>query len=194
MIRKKILIFEDKKRIYSLVARSLIEQHYEVIVASELRDALQMKEKYRICVMIADPECLQIDKLRSEFKRIYPQLPIIYINCLFGFEVILSQVDKQEKHFLVEDFDTATLLSRIKKITPSKDLRSKNIQGNNELLTPQEKRILSLLEKGYTNKEIAGVLGLTAATVRTYNYVLFQKLSVKNRIQAIMVAKEENLI
>lgn len=194
MMKKTILIFEDKKRIYTLVARSLIEQHYEVIVASDVRDALQMMEKYPVCIMIADPECLQIEKVRSEFNRRSPQTPIIYINCLFGFEVILSQADKRENYFLVEDFDTTTLLSRINKMAPPNDLYFKNVKANNTLLTPQEKRILCLLEKGHTNKEISDALGLKIATVRTYNYVLFQKLSVKNRTHAIMVAKEARLI
>lgn len=194
MVKKTILIFEDNKRIYSLVARSLVEQRYEVVVASTVADAFQVMEKHHICVMIADPECLQIEKVRGEFNRIYPQTPIIYINCLFGFEVILSQVDKQEDHFLVEDYDAITLINRINKIAPLKDLYFKNTTEYNALLTPQEKRILRLLEKGYTNKEIANELGLTVATVRTYNYVLYQKLSVKNRTHAIMVAKEARLI
>lgn len=62
------------------------------------------------------------------------------------------------------------------------------------VLTPQEKRILALMKDGYTNKEIAKKLGLMLSTVKTYNYELFQKLSVKNRTQAIMAAKDAGMI
>lgn len=62
------------------------------------------------------------------------------------------------------------------------------------VLTLQEKRILSLMEEGATNKEIAEKLGLMLSTVKTYNYELYQKLSVKNRTQAIMAAKDAGVI
>lgn len=46
------------------------------------------------------------------------------------------------------------------------------------------------MEKGYTNKEIALKLSLTEGTVKVYNHILYQKLQVKNRTQAIVRAKE----
>ena len=50
-----------------------------------------------------------------------------------------------------------------------------------EILTPQEKRILHCIGKGYTNQQIADQLKLKESTIRTYNHTIFQKLQVKNR-------------
>lgn len=193
VIKKTILIFEKQEKIYSLAAELLQQQHYEIVVACDVKEARQLIKKHCVCIIIADPECPEIERLRRNSGDVYSQTPIIYINCLFGFEVILSRAEQEGNYFLVEDFDATTLLNRINRIIPRKYLYTQSATDGDTLLTPQEKRILRLLEKGYTNKEIADTLGLTAATVRTYNYVLFQKLSVKNRTHAIMVAKEASL-
>ena len=50
------------------------------------------------------------------------------------------------------------------------------------------------MEEGYTNKEIAFNLSLTEGTVKVYNHIIYQKLQVKNRTQAIVRAKELNII
>lgn len=194
MMKKTVLIFEGCNKINSLVTTFLTEQDYEIVVACDMEVVRKMMGKHQICMILADPECLEIGKLRRNFSEIYPGIPIIYINCLFGFEVILSHVNQQENYFLVEDYDEITLLNRINKILPKKGSPFKHVLDGHTELTPQEKRILCLLERGNTNQEIADTIGLTLATVRTYNYVLFQKLSVKNRTHAIMVAKEANII
>lgn len=61
-------------------------------------------------------------------------------------------------------------------------------------LTAQEIQILQWIEKGYTNKEIAEMLDLKEGTIKVYNHVIFQKLQVKNRTQAIVRAKEKSII
>ena len=45
-----------------------------------------------------------------------------------------------------------------------------------EELTAQEKKVLQLMEQGYTNKEIALKLYLTEGTVKMYSHRMYQKL------------------
>jgi DNA-binding NarL/FixJ family response regulator len=56
-------------------------------------------------------------------------------------------------------------------------------------LTPREKRILALLQKGKSNLEIADTFGLKIQTVKNHIYRLFKKINVKNRNQAVLWAK-----
>lgn len=63
-----------------------------------------------------------------------------------------------------------------------------------ELLTRREQEVLSLLVAGASNKEIAQKLVITIPTVKWYIIELFRKLRVRSRVQAIVRARELNLI
>lgn len=54
-----------------------------------------------------------------------------------------------------------------------------------ERLSPQERRVLALVAKGKTNKEVADGLGLGEGTVRNYLATVFQKLEVARRTEAV---------
>lgn len=58
-------------------------------------------------------------------------------------------------------------------------------------LTDRESEVLSLVAKGKTTKEIATELFLSPGTVRNYISTIFDKLDVKNRIEAIARFKEK---
>jgi DNA-binding CsgD family transcriptional regulator len=67
----------------------------------------------------------------------------------------------------------------------------------NELLsclTSREIEVLTLIDKGKSNKEIAQMLCLTISTVKTHILNIFGKLRVNKRIQAISKAKELKII
>ena len=55
-------------------------------------------------------------------------------------------------------------------------------------LTPREQQIFELMQKALDNAAIAEELRLSKQTVRRYATVIYEKLGVKNRIQAIVEA------
>ena len=57
-------------------------------------------------------------------------------------------------------------------------------------LTNRDRRILRLVEKGLTNKEIGQALKLRPGTVRNYLSEALEKLEVSNRIEGFRVARE----
>jgi LuxR family maltose regulon positive regulatory protein len=54
--------------------------------------------------------------------------------------------------------------------------------------------ILELIEKGFSNQEIAGSLFIALSTVKSYNNSLFGKLEVRRRTEAIAKAKTMGLL
>jgi two-component system nitrate/nitrite response regulator NarL len=56
-------------------------------------------------------------------------------------------------------------------------------------LSLRENQVLELLSEGLMNKEIAIKLRLTEKTVKHYMTVLMQKLHVRNRVEAVLVAR-----
>ena len=63
-----------------------------------------------------------------------------------------------------------------------------------EPLSQRELEILELLAKGYSNKEICKDLFLSLSTVKWHISNIFGKLGVKNRSQAIVLARQMSLI
>jgi DNA-binding NarL/FixJ family response regulator len=61
-------------------------------------------------------------------------------------------------------------------------------------LTPRELEVWRLLAKGLSNAEIASQLVVSDATVKTHIARIISKLGVRDRIQAIVLAHESNLI
>jgi LuxR family maltose regulon positive regulatory protein len=63
-----------------------------------------------------------------------------------------------------------------------------------EALTSRELQILGLLDKGFTNKEIAHELVVTPGTVKVHTHSIYRKLSVSNRRAAVTLAKALGLL
>ena len=61
-------------------------------------------------------------------------------------------------------------------------------------LTQREREILSLLADGLGNKQIAARLGISPSTVKTHVEVLFDKLEVTSRAEAVAVAVRRGLL
>jgi two-component system nitrate/nitrite response regulator NarL len=57
-------------------------------------------------------------------------------------------------------------------------------------LAPREEQILELVAKGLSNKEVARELDLQEKTVKHYMTSILQKLHVRNRVEAALLARE----
>ena len=63
-----------------------------------------------------------------------------------------------------------------------------------ELLTPREQEVLKLIIEGKSNREIANKLTIELTTVKWYVTQIYHKLNVRSRVQAIVRARELDLI
>jgi DNA-binding NarL/FixJ family response regulator len=61
-------------------------------------------------------------------------------------------------------------------------------------LTEREKEVLERVATGASNREIAGVLGLSEHTVKNHLKNILQKLHLDNRVQLTRYALEQGLI
>jgi two-component system, NarL family, nitrate/nitrite response regulator NarL len=60
-------------------------------------------------------------------------------------------------------------------------------------LTPRQEQVLRCVCAGLSNKQIARQLNLSEATIKMHLKLLYSKLSVNSRTQAIVIAKNFNL-
>ncbi len=194
----KILVAEDERKILNLLQLYLEKNNYEVITAQNGIEALEKVKKF-------DPDLLVLDivmpemnghevckKIRKDKK--YRDIPIIYLSSLAEKQSIVSSLELGGDDYLTKPFDPNELIARINAILRRIKGRQVTSEKQIEELTYQEQKILQYMEEGYTNKEIALKLTLTEGTVKVYNHIIYQKLQVRNRTQAIVRAKELNII
>ncbi len=194
----KILVAEDERKILNLLQLYLEKNNYEVITAQNGIEALEKVKKF-------DPDLLVLDivmpemnghevckKIRKDKK--YRDIPIIYLSSLAEKQSIVSSLELGGDDYLTKPFDPNELIARINAILRRIKGRQVTSEKQIEELTYQEQKILQYMEEGYTNKEIALKLFLTEGTVKVYNHIIYQKLQVRNRTQAIVRAKELNII
>ncbi len=80
--------------------------------------------------------------------------------------------------------ETCAAVAKGQMVFPFLDIRGLK-QDPIESLSPRERTLLEALSKGLTNRELARDLEISANTVKFHLSNLFEKLSVKNRAQAI---------
>lgn len=83
--------------------------------------------------------------------------------------------------------NTARLLQAFRRLAQE---RAGVAQGN---LTKRELVILALIARGASNREIAEHLALSEQTVKNNLSVLYQKMGVKNRTEAVVAIVERNI-
>ena len=59
-----------------------------------------------------------------------------------------------------------------------------------QYLTSREKEVLELIIQGNSNPKIAQMLNITVHTVKAHLQSIFNKLNVKNRVQAAVLASK----
>lgn len=61
-----------------------------------------------------------------------------------------------------------------------------------EPLSPRERGIAGLVQRGLRNKEIADELGLTEGTVKVHLHKIFEKLDLRSRTELILLTRSES--
>ena len=87
----------------------------------------------------------------------------------------------------------ALAASMLLEMNMSKTHPKKEVENPIDSLTGREKEILEGIAKGLSNKEIGDKLFLSEKTVKHYITIILQKLQVRNRVEAALLAQKREL-
>ena len=143
-------------------------------------------------------------------RDIHEALPIIKIIMLTASEDekdVMSALQAGANAYILKGIGGKELVDIIRRVSLGETVISPGLASNilahsynkkpkpeNSLLdklNDRENTILKALERGLTNKQIADELFLSEKTIKHYMSNILQKLQVKNRVQAALIAKNK---
>lgn len=68
------------------------------------------------------------------------------------------------------------------------------VHGRPAGITTREQQVLQLVAQGLSNEQVADRLGLAEQTVKGRLYIVYRKLHVRTRIQAVLLARDLGLV
>ncbi len=94
---------------------------------------------------------------------------------------------KQSQSRMREAFSAATRsLATSDKPVPA--TRTLSISEGLSTLTPRQRKVLSLLSFGFSNKEIGAMMSVAESTIKAHLAAIFQAFNCTNRVQAALIA------
>jgi DNA-binding NarL/FixJ family response regulator len=147
------------------------------------------------------PDASGLDVCRR-LKELTPAPAVVFLTSYAEDASVVAAIAAGADGYLLKDVDGADLPAALRKVAAggtaldpvsagalAAAVRQPAPHGNGprrlESLSVQERRVLTLVAEGRTNKEVADALQLTEGTVKNYLANVFEKLGVKNRTEAV---------
>lgn len=137
-----------------------------------------------------------IVKIRDEF----PQARIVVLTTFDGDEDIYRALAAGARGYLLKGMTGDELMDAIRAVHAGKSRIPAPVaerlaeRMNGPALTARETDVLRLIVGGNSNKEIAAVLSISEATVKTHINSLLSKLGVTDRTQAATTALQRGIV
>ena len=201
----KILIVDDNPK---LMEDALPMYGYEVQCATDGLMALKILDEDKsfdlVLLDVVMPNLNGWETIKAIRKNDkISQIPVIMLTSVSDANKQISGLKFGADDYIVKPFVLPNLLARIEALlrrsTWNKETKQKNalsfVNGEDiSPLTSREKEILTLVAKGETNSQIAEKLFVREVTVKTHLNSIFRKLKVANRVQAVLLAQQTELI
>jgi DNA-binding NarL/FixJ family response regulator len=181
--------------------------------ASSGRGAISAVGAYRPDLVLMDVRMPDLDGIAAtrEVLAASPEVRVLILTTFEEDEYIFGALNAGASGFLLKRTRPEELLTAIHTVAAGDSLLSpsvtrtviahlanqpvRNTGGGDRLeeLTAREREVLELVARGLSNSEIAKTLVIEESTVKTHVKRILMKLSLRDRIQAVIFAYESGL-
>jgi DNA-binding NarL/FixJ family response regulator len=210
----RVLLADDQALVrhgFGMILRA--EEDVEVVgEAGDGAEAVSLAAQLEPDVVLMDVRMPTLDGIEAT-RRIVAGVDsprVLVLTTFDNDEIVVGALRAGASGFLLKDAPSEQLVAAIKVIAaggslfaPSvtrrlveryvDELRPDSVPGLDEL-TDREQEILRLIARGLSNAEIASQLVLSEHTVKTHVTHLLQKLGLRDRTQAVVLAYEAGIV
>jgi DNA-binding NarL/FixJ family response regulator len=185
--------------------KAVINEQKDMTVAAEAKDgqtAVELFRRLQPDVVLMDlrlPGQTGVEATAAIISE-FPRARILIVSNYDGDEDISQAMEAGAVGYLFKSILEEEILTAIRQVHAGNRYLPKNVtlrldERQEPLrLTQREKEILSLLGKGFSNKDLAKLLGLSPETVRTHTKNLYRKLNVSDRAEAVREAIQRGFL
>ncbi len=214
MAKIRLMIVDDHE-VVRLGMRAAFELETDIEVVGEASNGAEALAKIHVLdphVVLMDVRMEKMGGIAAcrEIKSSYPRVQVLLITSFPDNEAITASILAGASGYLIKNVSRAELLKTVRLIATGQSLLSSartkqaiaqintlttdegQIVGNE--LTKQERNVLALVARGYTNKQIAEALSVSEKTARNHVSHILEKLNLSRRSEAAVYAVEHKLV
>jgi DNA-binding NarL/FixJ family response regulator len=212
----KVVVADDQELVrtgFRAILNS--EPDFEVVgEAGDGREAIEAAKQLKPDVVLMDIRMPVLDGLAATRRLVTgpDSRPRVLILTTFDLdEYVYEALRSGASGFMLKDNPADQLITAIRVVAEGQALLAPQITRRLisqfarsrpstarpeqlEVLTERETEVLMLVGRGLSNSEIAGELHVAETTVRTHVAHLLTKLGLRDRVQAVVLAYESDLI
>jgi DNA-binding NarL/FixJ family response regulator len=194
--------------------RMIVQSQPDMQVVGEAEDGIQAIElvsKHRPDVVLMDIRMPNLDGIAAT-KRVSGQTRVIILTTFELDEYVFDALAAGASGFLLKAAPPEDLVKAIRVVAQGDALLAPSITRRLieefakhpertprktkalQTLTEREQEVLKQVAKGLTNAEIAAHLHVSETTVKTHVAHLLDKLDLRDRVQAVILAYESGLV
>ncbi|MFJ4170927.1 response regulator [Paenarthrobacter sp. NPDC089714] len=196
-----VLLVDDHTVVRSGL-KALLGTQADIAVVAEAasgEEALQAAEAHSPAVILMDlamgPGMDGIEAIKQVRQR-NPRQAIIVFTTYDSDADIVRAVDAGAMGYLLKDAAPEEIFAAVRGAVQGKSVMSapvasrlfQQLRNPDEVLTPREAELLSLLTQGLSNRDLGKRLFISEATVKTHLAHIYAKLGVETRAAAIATA------
>jgi len=209
----RVLLIDDHA-LFRIGLQELLERRGIHVAGAfgDCREGIEEAEKARPDVVLLDmrmPDMNGVEVLK-ELRNRKLDMPIAMLTTSEEENDVIDSLQNGAHGYLLKDMEPDELITALHEIVEGKTVVAKEltgilakaVQGEWEAapakgifttLTPREREILCHLAAGQSNKVIARDLGISDGTVKLHVKSILRKLEVHSRVEAAVIAVEQNL-
>jgi DNA-binding NarL/FixJ family response regulator len=209
----RVLVVEDQSMVRAGFRMLLSGQEdIEVVAeASNERDAVSQAARFHPTVVLMDIRMPELDGLEAT-RRILAADPDAHVLILTTFdldEYVYEALRAGASGFVLKDDPAEQLIAAVRTVAAGDSVLSPSVTKRVikqfvriprpdppkelEELTARELEIFRLIADGLSNGEIAQELYISETTVKTHITHILQKLNLRDRVQAVVLAYQTGL-
>jgi DNA-binding NarL/FixJ family response regulator len=211
------VLLADDQALVRAGFRMILEAQEGIEIAGEAdngRDALVQTRALRPDVVLMDIRMPGLDGIAATREILAEGLPsrVLVLTTFDEDKIVYDAMKAGASGFLLKTAPPAKLADAVRTVAAGEALLAptitrrlieeyvrrpppgETVPGRLDELTEREREVLQLIARGMSNAEIAGALFVSDATVKTHINHLLQKLHLRDRVQAVVLAYETGLV
>ncbi|MCR4819578.1 MAG: response regulator transcription factor [Elusimicrobiales bacterium] len=206
------ILIADDQTLFRECIKDLLENEQDFKVVGEAGngpEAVALAKKLKPDVILMDIKLPQMDGIAATraVRMESPQTNVLILSSYEDDAHVAEAIQAGANGYLSKMMPVAELVHALRTFNQEgvmipqaimnkllQHLRIPSHDNPPDSLTATEMKVMSLLGKGKTNKDIADELGCSVKTIKNHLNSVFTKLGVNNRTEAVVKAIEMNLI